>query len=85
MVQLTLAVAAATSVSAVIAQGTPFVCDGSSKAPYAATRQYIACFRDPNVSILGEAKISTVAMSPQYCTTWCGAKGFSYAGIIFGT
>lgn len=71
--------------SGVAGQDKPFVCDGSGAAPYEATKEYIGCFRDPNVSILGEAKISTIAMTPQYCANWCGSRGFGFSGMIFGT
>jgi beta-D-xylosidase 4 len=64
----------------------PFVCDGSGdSAPYNATKEYLGCYQDSNVSILGEAKLSTIAMTPQYCANWCGGKGFGYGGILFGT
>ncbi|KAK7943497.1 glycoside hydrolase family 3 protein [Apiospora aurea] len=71
--------------SGVAGQEKPFVCDGSGAAPYEATKEYLGCFRDPNVSILGEAKISTIAMTPQYCANWCGSRGFGFSGMIFGT
>ncbi|KAK8117046.1 glycosyl hydrolase family 3 N terminal domain-containing protein [Apiospora kogelbergensis] len=71
--------------SGVAGQDKPFVCDGSGAAPYVATKEYLGCFQDPNVSILREAKISTIAMTPQYCANWCGSRGFSFSGMIFGT
>ncbi|KAK8880292.1 glycoside hydrolase [Apiospora arundinis] len=71
--------------SGVAGQGKPFVCDGSGAAPYVATKEYLGCFQDPNVSILREAKISTIAMTPQYCANWCGVRGFAFSGMIFGT
>ncbi|KAK8131324.1 glycoside hydrolase family 3 protein [Apiospora sp. TS-2023a] len=71
--------------SGAVGQDQPFVCDGSGAAPYEATKEYLGCFRDPNVSILGEAKISTIAMTPQYCANWCGSQGFGFSGMVFGT
>jgi beta-D-xylosidase 4 len=70
----------------VIAQNGSFVCDGSGdSAPYNATKKYLGCYMDSSVSILGEAKLSTIAMTPQYCANWCGGKGYGYGGILFGT
>jgi hypothetical protein len=70
----------------VIAQNVTFVCDGSGdSAPYNATKKYLGCYMDSSVSILGEAKLSTIAMTPQYCANWCGGKGYGYGGILFGT
>jgi len=66
--------------------GKPFVCSGgNSTAPYNATKQYLGCYQDSKVSILGEAKLSTIAMTPQFCANWCGGRGYKYGGILFGT
>ena len=68
----------------VVAQAPqPFVCDGSTKL-YNATKTYVGCYLDSTVGLLGEAKISTVAMTPQYCANWCGGQGFSYGGLRIG-
>ena len=75
--------AAAASVAA--HGSTPFVCDGSSSEPYHATKEYQGCYLDPGVNILREAKLSTIAMTPQYCANWCGGQGFAYGGVNFGT
>jgi beta-D-xylosidase 4 len=74
------AVASATS------QSTPFVCStGGSGASYNATKQYVGCYLDSSVSILGQAKISTIGMTPQYCANFCGQRGYAYGGVEFGT
>jgi xylan 1,4-beta-xylosidase len=52
---------------------------------YNASASYIGCYLDPSVSILTEAKLSTIIMTPEYCTSWCGGKGFAYGGVEFGT
>ncbi|KAJ5449436.1 glycoside hydrolase superfamily [Penicillium daleae] len=52
---------------------------------YNATTSYLGCYLDPKVSILTAAKLSTIAMTPEYCATWCGKQGFAYGGIEFGT
>jgi beta-D-xylosidase 4 len=52
---------------------------------YNASASYIGCYLDPSVSILTEAKLSTIIMTPKYCTNWCGQKGFAYGGVEFGT
>lgn len=65
------------------------MCNGNNvSAPatnYNASYNYIGCYLDPNVSILTAAKLSTIIMTPEYCTSWCGQKGFAYGGIEFGT
>ena len=64
------------------------LCTSSSSAPttaYNATTSYLGCYLDPHVTILTAAKLSTIAMTPQYCATWCGQRGFEYGGIEFGT
>lgn len=57
----------------------------SAQAAYHATSKYLGCYDDPHVSILGDAKLSTIAMTPQYCANWCGGRGFAYGGVEFGT
>lgn len=52
---------------------------------YNASASYVGCYLDPSVSILTEAKLSTIIMTPEYCTSWCGQKGFAYGGVEFGT
>jgi xylan 1,4-beta-xylosidase len=79
------AVLTTAGISQAAGQDGHFICDGSVFAPYTANKQYLGCYADPNVSILGDAKISTIAMTPQYCADWCGSQGFGYAGVIFGT
>ncbi|KAK4926090.1 hypothetical protein LTR49_007005 [Elasticomyces elasticus] len=63
-----------------------FTCQaGGAGASYNATIDYQGCYLDPSVSILGAVKLSTIAMTPQFCGNFCGARGYSYAGINFGT
>lgn len=57
----------------------------TSTTGYNATTSYLGCYLDPKVSILTAAKLSTIAMTPEYCATWCGKQGFAYGGIEFGT
>jgi beta-D-xylosidase 4 len=52
---------------------------------YNASKSYLGCYLDPKVTILTAAKLSTIAMTPQYCANWCGQRGFAYGGIEFGT
>lgn len=59
--------------------------DSTLAAAYNASASYLGCYLDPSVSILTAAKLSTIIMTPEYCTSWCGQKGFGYAGIEFGT
>ncbi|KAK6538495.1 hypothetical protein TWF694_010078 [Orbilia ellipsospora] len=63
-----------------------FVCDASSNGPsYNASITYQGCYSDPSVSILGALKLSTIAMTPQFCGNFCGERGFAYGGVEFGT
>ena len=63
-----------------------FTCNASGAASsYNATANYLGCYLDPSVSILGAVKLSTIAMTPQLCTNFCGERGYSYGGINFGT
>lgn len=57
----------------------------ATEVAYNASYDYVGCYLDPNVSILTAAKLSTIIMTPEYCTSWCGQKGFAYGGIEFGT
>lgn len=60
--------------------------NGSAPATaYNASASYVGCYLDPSVSILTSAKLSTIIMTPEYCTNWCGERGFAYGGIEFGT
>jgi hypothetical protein len=78
--------AVACSMVTASAVGQSFACNTSGGgAAYNATKQYLGCYNDPSVSILGAAKLSTIAMTPQYCANWCGTRGFGYGGIEFGT
>lgn len=74
---------------AVIAQailGQAFTCESSgSGAVYNGTGKYLGCYKDPSVSILSSAKLSSIAMTPSFCATYCGERGFAYGGIEFGT
>lgn len=49
------------------------------------TYQYLGCYNDTMVSILTAAKISTIAMTPQFCANFCGERGFAYGGLNFAT
>jgi len=63
-----------------------FVCQsGSSAATYNASFTSLGCYNDSSVSILSASKLSTIAMTPQFCADYCGQKGFGYGGINFGT
>ena len=71
---------------ATLVSAQDFTCQtGSAGASYNATSEYLGCYLDPSVSILGAVKLSTIAMTPQFCTNFCGERGYSYAGINFGT
>jgi beta-D-xylosidase 4 len=63
----------------------PFQCSNSSSAAYNATFTSLGCYNDSSVSILEAAKLSTIAMTPSYCASWCGERGYAYGGINFGT
>jgi beta-D-xylosidase 4 len=65
-----------------LCQGT---CPASVEKSYDASITYLGCYRDPTVSILSAAKLSTIAMTPQVCANWCGERGFAYGGIERGT
>ncbi|KFY12446.1 hypothetical protein V492_03851 [Pseudogymnoascus sp. VKM F-4246] len=65
-----------------------FKCDADDSGPgtaYNASSKYLGCYDDPHVSILSDAKLSTIAMTPQFCANWCGQRGFAHGGIEFGT
>jgi len=63
-----------------------FVCQsGPSAATYNASFTSLGCYNDSTVSILSASKLSTIAMTPQFCANYCGEKGFGYGGINFGT
>ncbi|KAK3074396.1 hypothetical protein LTR53_003190 [Teratosphaeriaceae sp. CCFEE 6253] len=63
-----------------------FTCDSSGAVSgYNATSKYLGCYLDRQVSILGAVKLSTIAMTPQLCTNFCGERGYSFGGINFGT
>ncbi|KAJ5379806.1 glycoside hydrolase superfamily, partial [Penicillium cataractarum] len=65
-----------------------FTCTMNSSSlatAYNASTSYLGCYLDPKVTILTAAKLSTIAMTPQYCANWCGQRGFAYGGIEFGT
>ena len=62
-----------------------FQCSNSSSAAYNATFTNLGCYNDSSVSILSAAKLSTIAMTPSYCASWCGERGYGYGGINFGT
>ena len=68
------------------ALGHAFTCEPSgSGAVYNGTGKYLGCYNDPSVSILSSAKLSSIAMTPNFCATYCGQRGFAYGGIEFGT
>jgi hypothetical protein len=61
-------------------------CDTSGGgAAYTGKFKSLGCYNDSSVSILSNAKVSTVAMTPQYCADFCGARGYAYGGIEFTT
>lgn len=67
-------------------QSSDFICDTSGTAPvYNASSKYLGCYLDRTVSILQAAKLSTIAMTPQFCTNFCGKLGYKYAGVEFTT
>lgn len=52
---------------------------------YTGDFEALGCYNDSSVSLLGDLKVSTVAMTPQYCADFCGARGYEFGGIIFTT
>jgi xylan 1,4-beta-xylosidase len=63
-----------------------FVCGASgSGTSYNATIEYVGCYLDSSVSILGQAKFSSIGMTPQFCGNYCGQRGYAYGGVEFGT
>ncbi|EPS33075.1 putative beta-xylosidase [Penicillium oxalicum 114-2] len=58
---------------------------GEAATSYEASTKYLGCYSDPKVTILTSAKLSTIAMTPQFCADWCGQRGFPHSGIEFGT
>ena len=61
-------------------------CDTSGGgAAYQGKYKSLGCYNDSSVSILSDAKVSTIAMTPQYCADFCGARGYAYGGVEFGT
>ena len=68
------------------AKSSNFSCSANDLASrYNASTDYLGCYLDNNVKILTEAKISTIGMTPQFCGTFCGNKGYGYGVIEFGT
>lgn len=62
-----------------------FQCSNSSSAAFEADFTNLGCYNDSSVSILSAAKLSTIAMTPSFCASWCGERGYAYGGINFGT
>jgi beta-D-xylosidase 4 len=61
-------------------------CDASGgTTAYHGKYKSLGCYNDSSVSILSDAKVSTIAMTPQYCADFCGARGYEYGGIEFTT
>jgi beta-D-xylosidase 4 len=61
-------------------------CDTSGGGTaYQGKYKSLGCYNDSSVSILSDAKVSTIAMTPQYCADFCGARGYAYGGIEFTT
>jgi beta-D-xylosidase 4 len=86
MAKKTSVAAVLSAATSVAAQNGTFVCGASgSGSGYNATKQYQGCYLDPSVSILGQAKISTIGMTPQFCANFCGQRGYAYGGVEFGT
>jgi len=88
MVQYRLAAALplVVSVSQCLAQGTGGTCpDTDTGSEYTADFKVLGCYNDSSVSILQDLKLSTIAMTPQFCADFCGERGYAYGGIDFGT
>jgi xylan 1,4-beta-xylosidase len=61
-------------------------CDANGGgSSYVADYTSLGCYNDSSVSILENLKVSTVAMTPQYCANFCGSRGYAYGGIEFTT
>jgi len=60
-------------------------CAADTTSTYNASATYLGCYLDRSVSILSASKLSTIAMTPQFCVDWCGERGYTYGGIEFGT
>jgi hypothetical protein len=68
----------------VLAQAQSCEASGGGSA-YQGKFKSLGCYNDSSVSILSDAKVSTIAMTPQYCADFCGAIGYAYGGIEFTT
>lgn len=54
-------------------------CDASGGgSTYTGKYKSLGCYNDSMVSILSDAKVSTIAMTPQYCANFCGSRGYAY-------
>jgi len=59
---------------------------GKLHARFAASQYVLGSpYTDILSSILSAAKLSTIAMTPAVCGTFCGELGYAYGGINFGT
>ena len=82
---LQVALMPALSILALAQSDGSFECSNSSSAAFEATFTSLGCYNDSSVSILQAAKLSTIAMTPSFCASWCGERGYAYGGINFGT
>ncbi|GAB7344337.1 hypothetical protein MBLNU457_2201t2 [Dothideomycetes sp. NU457] len=63
-----------------------FVCQsGAAAVTQNASFTALGCYNDSTVSILSASKLSSIAMTPQFCANYCSGKGYAYGGINFGT
>lgn len=65
---------------------TGFICQsGAAAVTQNASFTSLGCYNDSTVSILSASKLSSIAMTPQFCANYCAGKGYAYGGINFGT
>jgi beta-D-xylosidase 4 len=79
--QVLLPVALLCLLCAPVASSSNSSCAADTTSIYNASATYLGCYLDRSVSILSAAKLSTIAMTPQFCADWCGERGYPYGGI----
>lgn len=61
------------------------VSDALNSSVSSASSGYVGCYTGPSTSYFANARMTSSAMAPLACRTWCNSKSYTYSALSTGT